>query len=287
MRSRLKRKTRIQRSDVLGILLLLLVPVIGPFPGPGGIPLLRAALAFLAINNIWARKLEIYIDRRVEKLSDLLFWDNKKCQWAWDIFIVLGVGASIYLSIQVEMHWLWQLAISGVSGTLVIFWFYNRQRWQRLLRYWKITAPGRTTRRLEPIQAITLHQPWASLVACGAKSIETRSWAPPKRLIGQRIAIHAGKQPIKNLKNNLSQATANKLGKDWPHNLPLGAIIATAELVSVQQIKQSSTLPKGDEKLFGDYNLGRWMWQLGDIQPLKSPIEARGWQGFWPWKQDN
>ena len=41
------------------------------------------------------------------------------------------------------------------------------------------------------MKAITLHQPWASLVAVGAKTVETRSWKPP--CIGERIAIQAGK----------------------------------------------------------------------------------------------
>ena len=44
------------------------------------------------------------------------------------------------------------------------------------------------------MKAITLHQPFASLIANGTKTIETRSWAPPKALIGQRIAIHAGEE---------------------------------------------------------------------------------------------
>ena len=41
------------------------------------------------------------------------------------------------------------------------------------------------------MKAITLHQPWASLIAEGVKTIETRSWAPPAALWGERIAIHA------------------------------------------------------------------------------------------------
>lgn len=43
------------------------------------------------------------------------------------------------------------------------------------------------------MDAISLHQPWASLIACGAKPYETRDWAPPARLIGERIAICAAK----------------------------------------------------------------------------------------------
>lgn len=44
------------------------------------------------------------------------------------------------------------------------------------------------------MKAISLWQPWASLIACGAKPYETRSWAPPRELIGQPIAIHAAKK---------------------------------------------------------------------------------------------
>lgn len=44
------------------------------------------------------------------------------------------------------------------------------------------------------MKAISLWQPWASLIACGAKPYETRSWAPPRDLIGQTIAIHAAKK---------------------------------------------------------------------------------------------
>lgn len=39
--------------------------------------------------------------------------------------------------------------------------------------------------------ALSLWQPWAELIVSGAKTIETRSWAAPPNVIGQRIAIHA------------------------------------------------------------------------------------------------
>ncbi len=44
------------------------------------------------------------------------------------------------------------------------------------------------------MKAISLWQPWASLIACGAKPFETRHWAPPLELIGKTIAIHAAKK---------------------------------------------------------------------------------------------
>lgn len=42
------------------------------------------------------------------------------------------------------------------------------------------------------MKTLTLHQPWASLVAVGAKSIETRPWRAPANMIGQRLIVHAG-----------------------------------------------------------------------------------------------
>ena len=42
-----------------------------------------------------------------------------------------------------------------------------------------------------PMPCISLWQPYASLIACGAKPFETRHWAAPARFIGQRVAIHA------------------------------------------------------------------------------------------------
>lgn len=51
------------------------------------------------------------------------------------------------------------------------------------------------------MKAISLWQPWASLIACGAKPFETRHWAPPRELIGQRIAIHAAKKIDKGAKD--------------------------------------------------------------------------------------
>ena len=45
--------------------------------------------------------------------------------------------------------------------------------------------------------AIALRQFWASLIALGIKTVETRSWQAPERVVGQTIAIHAGKRVVK------------------------------------------------------------------------------------------
>ena len=42
-----------------------------------------------------------------------------------------------------------------------------------------------------PTTVLSVWQPWASLLATGTKTIETRTEPAPAALVGQRIAIHA------------------------------------------------------------------------------------------------
>lgn len=44
----------------------------------------------------------------------------------------------------------------------------------------------------DPLYALTVWQPWAWALFHG-KPVENRTWHPPKRLLGQVVAIHAGK----------------------------------------------------------------------------------------------
>jgi len=42
------------------------------------------------------------------------------------------------------------------------------------------------------MKAITINQPWASLIAAGINSIDNKSWVVPKEVQGERVAIYAG-----------------------------------------------------------------------------------------------
>jgi ASCH domain. len=46
------------------------------------------------------------------------------------------------------------------------------------------------------MKALTIWQPWASLIIAGAKPYEFRGWRAPRSLIGQRIVIHAAARKI-------------------------------------------------------------------------------------------
>jgi hypothetical protein len=68
------------------------------------------------------------------------------------------------------------------------------------------------------VKAISLWQPWASLIACEAKPFETRDWAPPRELIGQPIAIHAAKKVDRDAVD-LAEALIYGQHKDGGHGL--------------------------------------------------------------------
>lgn len=74
--------------------------------------------------------------------------------------------------------------------------------------------------------AISIKQPWTDLLVRGAKSIEVRTWLPPSKLIGEVVAIHAGKEHDGN-----APEWARLAGAQTHAILRLGGIIGTAKLV--------------------------------------------------------
>lgn len=89
------------------------------------------------------------------------------------------------------------------------------------------------------MKALTLHQPWATLIALNVKTIETRSWRASVSLIGQRIAIHAGSHrpllaDVGDWSTFYSPDRECFIMREYPDgrcaDLPFGAIVATATL---------------------------------------------------------
>ena len=145
------------------------------------------------------------------------------------------------------------------------------------------------------MKAITLTQPWASLVAIGAKRIETRSW---KTSFRGPIAIHAAKGfPDAAKRFCESQMVRRALGwcdssVEIASTLPTGCVIATAELVNVlpTEVVNGSTVfavsieqVSDQERAFGDYGPGRFAWFLENVKMLDEPVPARGMLSLWEW----
>jgi activating signal cointegrator 1 len=125
---------------------------------------------------------------------------------------------------------------------------------------------------------ISLWQPWASLVALGVKTIETRSWPAPKSVIGQIIAIHAAKRGFLTHRGRFFDIGDYTVERDdprgcaepafllrgrtlaWPYRLPLGAIVATVRL--------AACLPITDRAIQGKPTISRHDGQFGYAETL-------------------
>ena len=125
------------------------------------------------------------------------------------------------------------------------------------------------------MNALTLHQPWASLIAAGVKSCETRHWAAPKADWNTLIGIHAGARTDQDFRRRDTEVL-RCLGNE---PLPTKAIVAIARL---HDCVPTETLAPGPlEEHFGDLTPGRYAWRLTDIHPLSEPVPVAGHHKVW------
>ena len=128
------------------------------------------------------------------------------------------------------------------------------------------------------LRALTLHQPWASLIAEGHKMYETRSWPAPFDAVGHDIIIHAGKRVDRSFAN--SPLATQLLGGTY--RLPVGAAVAIARLDAVERTERARMWLSDTEQRLGDFSAGRFAWKLVYVRRLRKPIPMRGLQGLWP-----
>ena len=146
------------------------------------------------------------------------------------------------------------------------------------------------------MKALTLTQPWATLVAIGAKRIETRSWSTSYR---GPLLIHAAKGFPPDCQELCFEepfrGTLAAAGFVNTAALPLGAIVAVCDLiesVDVEIFRPSHGQPQAylrgtfidlppHERAFGNYDLGRKAWVLDNVREIPKPIPCRGYQQLW------
>ena len=147
--------------------------------------------------------------------------------------------------------------------------------------------------------AITIWQPWASLIQAGAKPYEWRHWPAPNRLIGRRIAIHAGARKVKKTEiadllyqlqaegdagTSLIVDKALPLLERWlssPGQLPLSSVLCLATLgkpITAAEYSADRAALDSDR-----IDHSTWAWPLSDIEALGPFVPAKGAQGFWEW----
>lgn len=130
------------------------------------------------------------------------------------------------------------------------------------------------------MKAISLWQPWATLVALGEKEFETRSWCTNH--IG-RLAICSTKRFDDEMKAYCDREPFRSvLAKHGltVQDLPLGAIVAVVDVTAVFCTEDIASHLSQQERAFGNYKTGRYAWKLHLVQRLLKPIPVRGAQGL-------
>ena len=139
------------------------------------------------------------------------------------------------------------------------------------------------------MKALSLTQPWATLIALGAKRVETRSRATKFR--GQ-VAIHAAIGFPGWAKRQCFMppfSTVLVAHGFSPDTLPLGRIVCITEVldcVRTELVREAwcHYSEAVHEERFGDYSDGRFGFTLGEIYRVDPPIYAKGHLGFWNWE---
>ena len=148
------------------------------------------------------------------------------------------------------------------------------------------------------MKAITLLQPWASLVAHGLQDVETRSWGPKYLRPNERLAIHAGKGIVdtRGLEDEV-EAVEEIYGPDWNNLIERGVVLCTVRYRGAFRVTSVSNGEASGYDLitrltvsmpvtrFGYWAPGRCIWLLSDVERLDEPVPARGRLGIWDWDQ--
>jgi hypothetical protein len=143
------------------------------------------------------------------------------------------------------------------------------------------------------MKAISLWQPFASLIAVGSKKYETRSWATKHR--GPLLICAAARTGLPELclldilrRTEFREALAPSIGFEpktvWPpiqpKHLPFGKAVAIVELVDCIRTEDMTAEQIGTDKPFGDFSPGRFAWQLENVKAIEEPFPVKGRQGL-------
>ncbi len=126
------------------------------------------------------------------------------------------------------------------------------------------------------MKALTVMQPWATLVALGAKRIETRSWSTSYR---GPLAIHASSRISREAAVICREPPFREALAAGGYGEESGSAINPFGLPLITR----AHAPAEQERSFGDYTPGRFAWLLDQVRRLPEPVAAKGALGLWEW----
>lgn len=141
-----------------------------------------------------------------------------------------------------------------------------------------------------PMKALTVRQPWATLIALGIKRIETRTRDTKHR---GPLAIHAAatmpcrigqRLRLGDFEVERDSRTGLLLRSDtlaWPYRLPVREIVALTTLFQTRSTDSGEHSPDEREITLGDHTPGWWAWSLSSVVPVRHSPVLRGQLGIW------
>ena len=121
------------------------------------------------------------------------------------------------------------------------------------------------------MKALTIKQPYASLIVNGYKKIEFRTWKTNYR---GKILIHAGLS---------SDSKAIENFKDYNLEYIKGAIIGEANIIDCILIDEEfdKKLKEENYMVYGKDHVGMYAWILSDIVKYEKVVYKLGKLGLW------
>jgi activating signal cointegrator 1 len=148
-----------------------------------------------------------------------------------------------------------------------------------------MTAAEHTYTQFLQLPAISLWQPWATLIMLGEKEYETRHWQPQQLKRGQSLVIHAAKRWTKEeieicLHEPFRSVLANHGIMDPTKQLPKGAALGVVQYMGAEPTEEIREGLGAHERAFGNYSNKRFAWRLQKLYTFDKPITVRGEQGI-------
>jgi hypothetical protein len=146
------------------------------------------------------------------------------------------------------------------------------------------------------MKALTIWQPWASLIIAGAKPWEWRGWPAPRSIVGQRIVIHAGARAPRHSEivdilqqlhygdsSLIADIAASLLYRthlaSWPLSAGVGTAILGKPIGALEWAREHCKDGFDSDRI--DHH--KFAWPLTEIEPFEPIVPARGGQGLWNW----
>ena len=141
------------------------------------------------------------------------------------------------------------------------------------------------------MKAISLWEPWASLIRTGAKTFETRSWSTPYRgkllicaaqgglpkyKLEELISKRRFQEGLKPLIRHLKRGNSNI--QVAPEHLSFGKAVALVELIDCIPTEVLSNRAIGTDMPFGNFSEGRFAWKLKLLRNDFTPFPIKGYQ---------